>query len=46
MVHVSRVALEAALILVLAHVPPFLHLCLVAAVGLMLVGIALAAAGW
>ena len=44
MVHVSRVVLEAAPVPFSALVPPFLHLCLVAAVGLPLAGIALIAA--
>ncbi len=45
-VHVSRIVLEVAPVLVPAHVPPFLHLCLVAAVGRLLAGIAPAAARW
>ena len=46
MVHVSRVVLEAAHVLVLVPVPPFLRLCLVAAVGRLSAGIAPAAVGW
>ena len=46
MVHVSRVVLEAAPILVPALVPPFLHMCLVAAVGRLSAGIAPAVTGW
>ena len=43
---VSRVVLGAASILVLALVPPFMHLCFVAAVGRLLAGIAPSTAGW
>ena len=42
----SRVVLEAALVLVLAHVPPFLRLCLKAAVGRLSADIAPAAVWW
>ena len=45
-VHISRVILEADLVFVPALVPPFLYMCLVAAVGLLLGDIAPAALGW
>ena len=43
---VSCVVLEGALVPIPAPVPPFLHLCLVAAAGLPLAGITLASARW
>ena len=46
MLHVSLVVMEAAPVPVPAHVPPFLHLCILAAVGLLLAGIAPVVAGW
>ena len=46
MVPMFRVVMEAALVPILALVPPFLHMCLVAALGMLLADIAPAAAWW